>query len=113
MTQFGYLPGEDFDAFRARQRKQEETGAALALARAERDAWLTADEVAAIAHNVRWGSDSYPVAKLGKKWQLSHPAAKGTPLYKRKLDAWAAWEVLLASWRHLQGLQRLAGVSEA
>lgn len=113
MTQFGYLPGEDFDAFRARQNKQEETGVALALARAEREAWLTADEVAALNHDVRWGSESYPVAKLGAKWQLNHPAAKGTPLYKRKQDAWAAWEVLLASWRHLQGLQRLAGVSES
>lgn len=105
MTKYGYLPGESYEDFRARYARQDETGKALAEARADRGAWLTEDEKMALVHNSRWGSDSYPVVKLGHKWNLAHPLAKSDPLYKTKREAVAAWEIKLAMWRALSGIE--------
>lgn len=105
MTKYGYLPGESFEAFSARQARQHETGKALGEARAERGEWLTEDERFALTHNMMWGSSSYPVQRLGKKWELASKAAKGTPLYRTKREAWVAWEILLDSWRTISGIE--------
>lgn len=97
---------EDFDVFHVRQMKQQATADALAQARAERGQWASDDERAAVAHNIRWGSDGYPLRKLRKGWTLDHPAAKGTPMYRLKREAVAAWETLIATWIAVESLRR-------
>jgi hypothetical protein len=81
------------------------TGDALAGAAYDRGDRLTADERAALTHHSRWGSDGYPIVKLGPKWTIDHRCAPKAPLYRTKRDAIRAWEILIAKWIRLAGLE--------
>lgn len=108
LTKFGYIRGETFETATARALAQEETGRALAAARADRGQWITPEEDAALLRDSRWGSSGYPVVKTGRKWRLESPLAKSHPLYPTEKAAVAAWETLLATLRALKGLKRVA-----
>lgn len=81
------------------------TGDALAEAAYDRGDRLTDDQRAALTHNSRWGSDGYPVVRLGPKWTIDHRCASQAPLYRTKRDAVRAWETLIAMWIRLAGLE--------
>lgn len=59
-----------------------------------RYATLNEDENALLVHISRWGSDGYPVRKVGRKgWTWSYRAISGPPaLYKTKREAVAMFE---------------------
>lgn len=97
----GGLRGEPYAASRVRWQLQDEMGRALASARFEQGQRLTDEERRAIQHNARWGSDSYPVRRVGKRWTLEHPALGRMPIYRTLREAVAAWETLVACWIYL------------
>lgn len=82
-----------------------ETGHALAESSFERGDRLTADERFALLHNSRFGSDSYPIVKRGRKWAQDHPAIAKPPLYRTKREATDAWEILIEKWVRMSGLE--------
>lgn len=94
----------------------DEIGRALGDAAFDRGERLTPDEHAALNHWSRWGSNSYPVLRVGRRWDLSHPLACGVPPFRTRAAAVAAWEGLLAKWRRMAGLEAheraTAGVPE-
>lgn len=54
---------------------------------------LTTDERNLLAHISMWGSDGYPVRKLGAKWTWSYRSISGPPvLFKTKREAVASFE---------------------
>lgn len=76
-------------------------GSALADASIEQGQTLSEDQRIALVHLSRFGSDSYPLRKVGKKWGLEHSCAQGFPLRNTKSEAIRDWEILLA--RHSVG----------
>ena len=58
---------------------------------------ITEDEQALLAHIVRWGSDGYPVKKLGRGWTWGPwRGVQGPPaVFKRKRDAVESFEKFL------------------
>jgi hypothetical protein len=58
---------------------------------------LSKDERALLAHVAMFGSDGYPVQKLGSRWQVADAfGVKGPPmLYRTKREATAAFEAWL------------------
>lgn len=99
---------DSFDIMHARAEQQTVIGDALAIVAYERGDRLTADERQALTHWSRWGSDGYPVRRLGRKWTVDHVAAKGAGLYATKRDAVNAWEILIAKWIRPSGLEAQA-----
>lgn len=83
----------------------DSAGRALGEAAYERGERLSPDERFALLHDSRWGSDGYPVGRVGRKWALSHLLARGFPLFSTRRDAVAAWQTLLAKWRRMSGLE--------
>lgn len=69
---------------------------------------LTDDEAALLTHITRWGSDGYPIEKLGRKWVWRQwRGVKGSPvLYKTKKEAVAVFELwqelVLERWRQFR-----------
>jgi hypothetical protein len=69
---------------------------------------LTNDEAGLIIHIERWGSDGYPISRLGRKWQIgSFRSWKGFPiLFKTKTAAvkqFEAWhDLALERWRAMK-----------
>jgi hypothetical protein len=55
---------------------------------------LTEDEAALLVHVTRWGSDGYPVRKLGSRWVWGpFRSVNGPPVvFKTKRDAVASFE---------------------
>ena len=78
---------------------------ACALARADRGQWLTEDERHALRHNSMWGSDGYPIMKLGKRWMVDSPLSAGLPLQQTKRAAVQAWETSIRILVDLSGLE--------
>lgn len=69
---------------------------------------LSDDENALLVHVTRWGSDGYPVKKLGRGWSWSYRGIKGPPVvYKTKREAIASFERY-----HSLLLDRAAGRSQ-
>lgn len=66
-----------------------ETGQRLGESAFAQGRRLTDDDRAVLTHWSRWGSDGYPIRKLGRKW--THPRTPA--LFDRKRDAIASWEV--------------------
>lgn len=55
---------------------------------------LTVDQDWIMGHAIMFGSDSYPVRKIGKGWQVVGQRGLGSvpTVFKRKKDAVAAWK---------------------
>jgi hypothetical protein len=54
---------------------------------------LTDDENALLVHISRFGSDGYPIQKLGRGWAWSYRGIKGPPvIFKTKREAIASFE---------------------
>ena len=54
---------------------------------------LTTDERDLLTHISMWGSDGYPVKKLGPKWTWSYRSISGPPvLFKTRRGAVASFE---------------------
>lgn len=55
---------------------------------------LSTGENDILKHNTRWGSDGYPIRKMGRNWHwVESFGVKGAPtVYKRKRDAELAFE---------------------
>lgn len=75
-----------------------------ALVRADRGQWLTETERHILSHNMRWGSDGYPVRKLGRKWHVDSPLAP-FGVFATKREAIAFWENLIDILIDLSGLE--------
>lgn len=58
---------------------------------------LTEDERALVAHVSRWGSDGYPVRRIGARWSWGPwRGINGPPvLFQRKRDAITAFEAYI------------------
>ena len=110
---------ETFDEARERHERQEATGRACAAARFARGERLTDDERSALEASSRWGSDSYPVRKLGRGWTFRRGTVRAPTIYPTKAAAVAAYETLLAIYRGVLALEAHAravaasGVREA
>lgn len=59
---------------------------------------LTEGENELLAHTIRWGSDGYPISKVGRRWHWREAfGVKGAPVsYKTKREAFAAFEAWIA-----------------
>lgn len=87
-----------------RQAAQDALARVLANERISRgDLELTDDETAALVHASRWGSDGYPVSKVGERWTYSFLGLEAGRVFKTKHEAEAAWEVRLAVLRIVKG----------
>lgn len=53
---------------------------------------LSDAERALLTHVSRWGSDGYPVVRLGRKWAIDTPATRIPTCFKTKREAVAAFE---------------------
>ena len=53
---------------------------------------LTLDERDLLQHIMRWGSDGYPVQKLGSRWIFSWRSIQTPTLYRTKREATEAFE---------------------
>ena len=53
---------------------------------------ISDDERALLTHTSMFGSDGYPIAKLGKGWTWSFRGLRAPEIYKRKRDAVEAFE---------------------
>lgn len=106
-----YIVGETFEQMRARCEEQERTGRALAAARFERGVRLTEAERDALRHDSRFGSDGYPVRKLGRGYVYEHAAASSPSICKTKREAIIGWEIKLAIYRAQHALE--AGIGGA
>ena len=98
------LRGETFENMRTRSAKQNEIGEALAQARWERGQHLTESERTALTHWSMWGSDGYPVRKLGRGWTIDSTLAP-FPIMRTKAEAVGRWETLIACLISLSGLE--------
>lgn len=98
------MRGETFEQARTRGLRQTETGDALAAARWERGQRLTVAEAEAVSRWSRWGSDGYPIRKLGRGWTVDSPLAS-FGILKTKAEAVGRWETLIAVWIRLGGLE--------
>ena len=76
-----------------RRARQNSSAAACAQARFDRgQRELTPDEAALCTHISRFGSDGYPVRKLGREWTWDFRSLKAPTLYDRKWKAIEAFE---------------------
>jgi hypothetical protein len=94
-----------FEQQQARHVEQRAIGDALAFSAFERGETLTDAERQTLTHWMRWGSAGYPVRKLGRGWIIDHPSAKSSGIYKTKGAAVDAWEILIAKFIRLKGLE--------
>jgi hypothetical protein len=94
-----------FEQQRADWREIRAIGESLALAAFDHGDRLTADQRQALTHWSRFGSDGYPIVRCGRKWLVEHRAATRLPLYPTKAAAVRAWEILIATWIRLSGLE--------
>jgi hypothetical protein len=78
------------------------TGDACANARWNRGQRLTDTERDDLMWNSRFGSDSYPVRKLGRHWSIDRPW--DTRCFNTKREAVQAWETYIAILMRLSGL---------
>lgn len=105
-----YMPGESFDAMRERCQAQDAIGKALGDEAHERGDRLTPDERHDLMLDARWGSDGYPVAKLGRLWQITR--GNDPRVFKTKREAVIAWEIHMAKLRTMSGLESYAKAKE-
>lgn len=57
---------------------------------------ITEDEKDLLVHWSRFGSDGYPVKKIGRGWHWSYRAIKGSPtIFKTKREAVASFEAFI------------------
>lgn len=94
-----------FDEQREVSERQMIAGSALAAAAFDSGQRLTVEEQQALRHNSMWGSDGYPVHKLGRKWTVDHQAACCFGLFTTKREAVSAWETMICKWIALSGLE--------
>jgi hypothetical protein len=79
------------------------TGDACAHARWDRGQRLTDAEKETLMWNGRFGSDSYPVRKMGRHWSIDHASA-ASRCFPTKREAVQAWETYIAILLRLSGL---------
>ena len=53
---------------------------------------LNEDERGLLTHLSMWGSDGYPVRKLGRKWTWGFRSLDAPVCYATKREAWTAFE---------------------
>lgn len=53
---------------------------------------VTEAERRLVSHIMRWGSDSYPIAKMGRRWWIRHEAANFPSPFRTRLEAVARFE---------------------
>lgn len=82
-----------------------ETGRALGAEAHERGVRLSDDEKSALAHWSRWGSDGYPVRKMGRWWVVEHSLMSTSGMFKTKGEAFDAWETIIAKLVAMSGLE--------
>ena len=97
------MRGETFEETRDRSRVQDETGEALA--RFERGQRLTSDELSILNHDARWGSDGYPIFRLGAGWSYERLGHSSPIIYPTKREAIIAWEIIVSTLLALSGLE--------
>lgn len=56
---------------------------------------ITEDERRLLNHVMMFGSDGYPITKVGRKWMVEHAAVRFPVLFKTKREATAAFEGFL------------------
>jgi hypothetical protein len=96
----------DFDEWSAFAKAADADGEAIALASWEQGRrTLTEDEAAALDMSMLYGSDSWPIVKLGRGWVYDFRSIQSACIYPTKYAATSAWLVLLAKWRKIHGLQ--------
>ena len=69
---------------------------------------VTEEEKRLLTHVSMFGSDGYPIQKLGGKWQIDHSAIHHPVLFKTKKEAVSAFEAF-----HDVLLEALAGAAYA
>lgn len=57
---------------------------------------LTDDERSLLTHVTMWGSDGYPVCKVGRGWTWGYRGIKGPVVFKTKREAVASFEAFEA-----------------
>ena len=60
---------------------------------------LTADEDYLLGHISRWGSDGYPVAKIGGRWTVAAVCGRKAEKHATKGKAVASFELFLSELR--------------
>jgi hypothetical protein len=78
------------------------TGDALANARWNRNERLTAAEKETLMWDSRFGSDSYPIRKIGRHWSIDRQG--DTRCFATKREAVQAWEIYISILIRLSGL---------
>lgn len=100
------MRGETFDETRERMMAQDAIGQAIAEARWERgQRTLTEDEQTALNRWSMWGSDAYPVRKCGRGWTWEMLSLTAPTIYKTKREAVRAWEIQIAIFIAISGMQ--------
>ena len=95
-----------FEETRDRCAAIEQRGIACADSRWERgQRTLTSDETAALTHACRYGADGWPVRRVGRKWTWDRGTLSAPQLYATKRAAEESWQVQLAIFRRIGGLQ--------
>lgn len=95
-----------FEETRLHSEHLEIRGIACADARWERgQRTLTEDETAASNHACRYGSDGWPVRKVGRGWTWDRGTLSAPCLYRTRREAEDSWQVHLAIFRRIGGLQ--------
>jgi hypothetical protein len=56
---------------------------------------LSEDDRALVTHITMWGSDGYPIRKVGSRWDWSYRSLSAPILYRTKRDAVAAFETYM------------------
>jgi hypothetical protein len=77
-------------------------GNACAQARWDRGQRLTDAEKETLMWNSRFGSDSYPIRKIGRHWSIDRQG--DSRCFKTKREAVQAWEIHIAILIRLSGL---------
>lgn len=57
-----------------------------------RNANLSEDEDSLLTHVTMWGSDGYPIRKLGHRWTWNYRSLSTPMIYKTKREAVASFE---------------------
>lgn len=86
----------------------EAIGRVLADGAWERGERLTEEGRNALRHEARWGSDGWPIRKLGRAgWVIESPLTAGSGIYRRRFEAEEAWAVMMSKQRGLVWLEEL------
>jgi hypothetical protein len=80
----------------------DSTGNTCAQARWDRGQRLTNQELDELTRWSRWGSDGYPIQKIGRHWSIDRPW--DSRCFKTKREATEAWEIYIAILIRLSGL---------